>query len=349
LIESISRHPVVRHSREEWIDVVKLFACVLVALGHLFQSFSKTGIIAPQSWGYNYFDSTIYRFHVPVFFFCSGYLYQKYVAITSWKDYRNNINKKAINLSIPYFTFSIITLSLKSIFRSTTATPITAGFWETLFLQPTSPYWFLYVLFFLFLMIPTIQFSSASYSLIFLFLLLKILVITSFKTKVYAIDGVMNNGIWFILGMYASYVRLIPRISSWNFLTYLFFPASLYVFAYHVKCIAIDLLLTFGGISMSVLSIHHFCTRNKIPKSISYASRYSMHIFLLHTICAAPIRSVLFKFGYHGFPIHLLAGLIFSFLLPILIGMLSQKFQFINFFFSPFAALRLSFSKQTQK
>ena len=66
-----------RPTKENWVDAVKVFACILVVLGHFFQSMVKSDIVQEThlcSW----FDQTIYYFHVPLFFISSGYLFQKF-------------------------------------------------------------------------------------------------------------------------------------------------------------------------------------------------------------------------------------------------------------------------------
>ncbi len=68
--------------REIWIDDVKVIACALVLLGHLMQSMTTADILPANSL-YEYFNKTIYYFHVPLFFICSGYLYQKLSRINS--------------------------------------------------------------------------------------------------------------------------------------------------------------------------------------------------------------------------------------------------------------------------
>ena len=61
-------------TREKWVDDVKVIACILVVLGHFFQSMVKASIM-PDSDLYEWFITTIYDFHVPLFFIYSGYLY----------------------------------------------------------------------------------------------------------------------------------------------------------------------------------------------------------------------------------------------------------------------------------
>ena len=57
--------------------------CLYIGLlGHFFQSMTKANIL-PQSDLYRWFNTTIYYFHVPLFFICSGYLYQKYNKVNS--------------------------------------------------------------------------------------------------------------------------------------------------------------------------------------------------------------------------------------------------------------------------
>lgn len=140
---------------EFWIDYIKVFACILVVLGHFFQSIVKASIV-PDNILYQWFNTTIYYFHVSLFFICSGYLYQKYSHVDSINAWKNNVIKKAIALGLPYFVFSFATWLLKTVFSGSVNGQI-GGLGDTLFLHPTSPYWFLYILFFIFLVTPTVK------------------------------------------------------------------------------------------------------------------------------------------------------------------------------------------------
>lgn len=141
--------------REVWIDYIKVFACVLVALGHFFQSMTAADIL-PETVLYKWFEMTIYYFHVPLFFICSGYLYQKYSRVDSIGARKNSVIKKAISLGIPYFVFSFATWLLKMLFSGVVNGQI-GGLGDTLFLHPTSPYWYLYILFLMFAVMPTVK------------------------------------------------------------------------------------------------------------------------------------------------------------------------------------------------
>ena len=139
--------------REKWVDDVKVIACILVVLGHFFQSMTKANILSSNDL-YGWFNTTIYHFHVPLFFICSGYLYQKYSKVNSLKSWKKNVAKKSICLGVPYVTFTTVTWALKKMFSDSVNDQI-GGLLDTLLLHPTSPYWYLYALFFIFLVTPT--------------------------------------------------------------------------------------------------------------------------------------------------------------------------------------------------
>ena len=142
-----------KQNREIWVDNVKVIACILVVLGHFFQSMTQAGVL-PENDLYQWFNQTIYYFHVPLFFICSGYLYQKYASVNDGKKWLKNVWKKLIALGIPYFVFSFATWVLKTVFSSSVNSQI-GGLTDTLFVHPASPYWYLYALFFLFVITPT--------------------------------------------------------------------------------------------------------------------------------------------------------------------------------------------------
>jgi len=77
--------------RIEWIDIAKGLGIIFVIFAHI-QSISQV------------FLNYIYSFHMPLFFFLSGYLFSD----SKYKTLMEFIKKKAQSLLIPYFVFSII-------------------------------------------------------------------------------------------------------------------------------------------------------------------------------------------------------------------------------------------------
>ena len=163
-------------TREKWVDDVKVIACILVVLGHFFQSMTKANIL-PENDLYGWFNTTIYYFHVPLFFICSGYLYQRYSSVNSVGSWCKNVAKKALALGVPYLTFSTATWLLKTMFADRVNKQADSLF-NTLVVNPSAPYWYLYALFFIFLVTPTLSSMKAATVVLMIALVAKTLILT---------------------------------------------------------------------------------------------------------------------------------------------------------------------------
>ena len=181
------------------MDDVKVIACILVVVGHFFQSMVKASIL-PDSGLYEWFITTVYYFHVPLFFICSGYLYQKYSKVNSVGSWRRNVAKKVLALGIPHVTFSTATWVLKKAFSSSVNNQI-GGLGDTLLFHPASPYWYLYALFFIFLLTPTFKSVKMAIGGLIVAIALKTIALSGGGYDVYAVSTVLSHEIWFVLGM----------------------------------------------------------------------------------------------------------------------------------------------------
>lgn len=163
-------------TREKWVDDVKVIACILVVLGHFFQSMTKANIL-PENDLYGWFNTTIYYFHVPLFFICSGYLYQKYSKVNSVDSWCKNVAKKTLALGVPYVTFSTATWLLKMVFADSVNRQAD-GLFSTLVVNPSAPYWYLYALLFIFLVTPTLSSMKVASVVLMIALVAKTLILT---------------------------------------------------------------------------------------------------------------------------------------------------------------------------
>ena len=285
------------NKKEMWIEYIKVFACILVAIGHFWQSMIPSNILQETDL-YKWFIQTIYYFHVPLFFICSGYLYQKYSRIDSFADWRKNILKKTIVLGIPFFTFSIITWILKTVF-SNSITGQARGLIDILFFHPDGPYWYLYCLFFIFLITPTISNKIQGIIIFGLALLGKSVIISAEgDCKLLAISSVLTNEIWFVLGMILSLKK--EKLNKIKLLygyfgAIIFFIFSVIVFKYSIKSEWIYFLL--GEIACIAVIIIFSLNGIKKNRFFDFISEYTLPIYLMHTIFAATLRAILLKLG----------------------------------------------------
>lgn len=319
-------------TREKWVDDVKVIACILVVLGHFFQSMTKANIL-PENDLYKWFNTTIYYFHVPLFFICSGYLYQKYSKVTDFKSWKKNVTKKALALGVPYVTFTTATWVLKTVFSGSVNDQI-GGLGDTLLLHPTAPYWYLYALFFIFLVTPT--FSTVKMAAIGLIVAVggKVLILTG-GTGIYAVSTVLTNEIWFVLGMSICVfnVQLRGKKLQGAVIGLLFLGLSIAVYMTDVQNLAMSFALGLLACTAVILLVAT-CEENS-GKAIGFLAKYTMPIFLMHTLFAAPMRSVLLKTGVTNAVVHVVLGLGIGFAGPIVAAWIMKKTKWLEFFLYP--------------
>ena len=324
-------------TRKIWVDNVKVIAIVLVVLGHLMQSFVKADIIN-DSTAYNYFNQTIYLFHVPLFFICSGFLYQHLTKKQNFKSYLKNILKKLVALGIPYFVFSGVTYLLKFIFSSSVNTENEGSFFHTLFVEPAAPYWFLYALFFLFVVSPIIKNKMDGIIRLVLSIGLYVLSVTvdfsflpAFLNEI--VFQIFNNLIWFVVGLEISFFdfeKSFSKVHGLIFIVFIFLSISYFKQLGKLPEYLNGIIrLVYGAVAcMSITSfIGAAYKNNNQTKIFGFLSKYTMPIFLMHTIFAAACRSVLFKIGIDSSVIHIAVGFIASFAFPIIAAMIMEKIK----------------------
>lgn len=323
-------------NREIWVDNVKVIACMLVMLGHFFQSMTKSRIL-PANDIFYWFNQTIYFFHVPLFFICSGYLYQKYSRVDDVRSWGRNVLKKALSLGVPYFTFSFATWLLKTMFSNSINDPI-GGLFDTLFLYPTSPYWYLYALFFIFLITPTIKSKRMADIGLAISVCMKTLGIIGGGYGIQAISYILSNEIWFLIGMCLSvwkfeiYAKKMKVIGP-TLMSIVFGALSVVMYQGGIQNEVVDFLMGLiacGSIIMVIAIIYN----NQSPV-FGYLAQYTMPIFLMHTLFAAPFRVVLLKFGIHNRMVHVVFGLAASVIGPIVAAKVMKKSKWLEFFLYP--------------
>ena len=74
---------------------------------------------------------------------------------------------------------------------------------------------------------------------------------------------------------------------------------------------------------------------DKFGNAMRFLAKYTMTIFLMHTLFAAPLRSILMKIGVTNAVIHVVLGLGISFAGPIVAAWIMKKTKWLEFFLYP--------------
>mgnify|MGYP002769673154 CR=1 FL=1 len=249
------------------------------------------------------------------------------------RSWSKNVSKKALALGVPYATFTTTTWVLKKVFASSVNDPI-GGFGDTLFLHPTAPYWYLYALFFIFLVTPTFSGEKAA-SVGLIIALISRIVISQGGYNVYAVSVVLAYEIWFVFGMsicvYDIQLNGKGKIGAICGILFVAISVMVYVTDIHKSLISFSLgLLACISIILIVADFEF-----GLGKWTDSLAKYTMPIYLMHTLFAAPMRSVLLKTGIENAVVHVVLGLGISFVGPIIATWIMEKIKWLEFFLYP--------------
>ena len=84
-----------------------------------------------------------------------------------------------------------------------------------------------------------------------------------------------------------------------------------------------------------VLVFGYLFKNNAKKRLLAFGTNYTMSIFLMHTIFAAALRSLLFKVGITNAIVHVLLGLVISFVGPVIATEIIKKFSWLEFLLYP--------------
>lgn len=135
--------------RSATADIAKTIGIILVVIGHY------NPADAPE-W-YHLANRFIYAFHMPLFMFASGYI----PGTAKTRGGGNFILKKFKRLMIPYFSTSVVIISIKLLTQQgmSVENPVTAASYIKMFYLPEAGYflWFIWALWLIFLLISMIK------------------------------------------------------------------------------------------------------------------------------------------------------------------------------------------------
>lgn len=277
-----------------------VFAILLVVIGHSFFQMESPIV----DW--------IYQFHVPLFFFVSGYLFN-----VSVKGKQINphifLRHKAVRLLLPYFALSTLLFVPKVLLSQFMVRPIEANWSEYVLMliypyrNVNSSYWFLPTLFllFVFAVVALLFFQRLKHrtSLAVTTLLLTLLALANISLPfshdtLFNVVGVIHYAFYFALGYFVfsfGLMRFLDKRKT-SFLVFLFtFVVS--IIGLHVnKSPLMDLFLAMDGILMSVTLA---CLYAKYEfHFLNHLSPSSYTIYLYHGIFQALSLQILIRFTH---------------------------------------------------
>ena len=146
----------------------------------------------------------------------------------------------------------------------------------------------------------------------------------------------------FGIGTFVSFSDL-TKVKEWfKWLVVALHLAAGVVFVYlnMIESPAVKELMMLLGIYASILLISVLQNVKIISKSLEFINKYSLQIYLLHTIFTAGIRIVLMRLGIVQWWIHVPVGTVCGIVFSVLAAVIAKKLGFLNFFFFPTKVLK---------
>lgn len=277
------------------IDIAKAICIILVVIGHYHPD------NAPQ-W-YHITWEIIYSFHMPLFFFASGYIY---IATRKETDtYIKPVLKKIKRLLIPYFStsFIIITLKLLSERNLSVENPVSYKAYLEVFCYPSAGVflWFVWVLFTIFLIIPL--FKTPRQRLFLFGVGLFLYYLPGSFDPIFCLNKFKIMFIYFCLGtVVKDYNKYLKSIISINpVLPILLFAAALFL-KFHLRGsleFLVDMITAVAG-TYAVCSLSLFINKKGgyIKTALISISFYIFIIYLFHTTFEGLGKAILQKTGF---------------------------------------------------
>ena len=157
-------------------------------------------------------------------------------------------------------------------------------------------------------------------------------------TEVYAVSTVLTNEIWFVLGMSICVfnVQLHGKKKLGVLSGLIFVILSILAYVKDVVPGAFTFILGLIACFSVILLVANNTENSTIfGKVMGFLSKYTMPIFLMHTIMAATLRTILLRIDVTNGIVHIVLGLIISFGGPILAAYIMERTTWLEFFLYP--------------
>lgn len=265
------------------MHILRGIATVLVVLGHSI----PISIIRDKGSIYEIIFDFIYSFHMPIFFFMSGFFAYKIITLRNKKEKNDFLKEKFIRLLIPYITLTSVSIILKLMLSSLVKRKIN---FNTLLIDifiypwnnPLKALWFLYTLFIIYLIV--IAFKKVDIKLMLVITFIINLIRVEFTNNIFDINGILKYLFYFYLGMnYKSFYKSKYKI-SYNKIVYIIsgvilIGANTIMYKYNNNNNVLLLITGVSGIVFT-LNIAYKIKNIIIIKILNCIANYSFDIYI---------------------------------------------------------------------
>ncbi|WP_296009889.1 hypothetical protein [uncultured Adlercreutzia sp.] len=282
-------------AKDSWLHNAEATASLLIALGGLIATCQAHAVL-PETPVAHWIEDCLVPFQLPVFYFCLGYLYQRYRTVRTRRAWAANLKRELALMLIPFAAFTVLEL------LANTVTGVSPGFSvaevaRALFVSPIAPVGYFYTCLIIYALTPTLASRRNASCLLIGAAAAKITLVTleslpataAFAASLpYAITSVADNGIWVAAGMALALYRGLPllrgREKTWG-LGGLWLAASIITYAAGWIGEPAHVVLDALGIAWFASLFSTVFRNGRTNRFFAFVTRYTMAIWLFHAIC----------------------------------------------------------------
>lgn len=315
--------------REHWVDYAKGIGIILVVIGHVNRGLYSSNIYLTKDF-FILFDSVIYSFHMPLFFFLSGLFF---IDSIDKKGKKHFISTKIKTIAYPYALWSLIQGSVEAFLSKFTNNKTDIISVLEFPLHPRAQFWFLYALLMIFIL------SCLIYKKDLFRNLLPSITIASFVAYIYSgiigdgfhINFITENIVYFFAGCIlsiSSFHNPMPIKTKTYILALTSLAFILIQYKFHILNGDRYNNIGFATFSVAIVSIAWICALSGVIKleALRKVGELSMVIFLMHILAGSGTRIILLKFfDIHNWFVHIVFGTAIGIVAPVIIYSMMKK------------------------
>lgn len=318
-------------ARVDWIDSAKGFTMLLVIIGHCVDGYLKAHIFPSYTKQLQFVFDFLYSFHMPLFFILSGFLYYYSYYNSSFEK----IKIKARELIILYFGYSIIQCIIQIAMAGKVNKNVS---FSDIFLLPfytVPPYWYLYVLAFLYVISYVLK--PLNKTKLSITLGLCILSVVCIHIRIFSLSSIAYYLLFFTIGGVIALTRFDLKYKK----IHCFLLILMYFFITILgNLFGLEKIVDAVLISLIILSA--FCSFESL-KSVwlfNICGKYCLPIYLLHSYMTAGTRVILKAVHINSIWIYLSSGIVLGIIIPIIFYKLCDTHKRLQWIFKPSVLFR---------
>lgn len=313
--------------RYEWVDIAKGIGIILVVYGHTLRGVENANLSLNKDFFYVN-DSSIYSFHMPLFFVLSGLFFVK--SLNKY-NFKKLLIEKTKTILYPFVIWSILQTSIEIILSNFTNGQIGIDSLFTAIIIPRAQFWFLHALFFIFIVNILLHYFFKSKWLIISFTISIIYYFHPINLSIFS--NTFHNLLFFNLGViiFTFFIEKQKQKETFNSI-YLILSGVIFIIAEYlyifkdIHFLGFSLVLAILGVIFTVaLSSIISKKTDLLAVNLSSLGKYSLYIYILHILVGSGTRIILLRFFHvDNALIHIFLGTLLGVAIPYLITL---KFQ----------------------